>query len=291
MKTDSILYCSHLKCNITFKPLTTLNDLKTENNSVNELYSSFYRLQMPFYKRSMDIVLSAIGLLILSPLFILVAILLKIESINDPVFYRSQRAGMGYKIFDLFKFRSMVSNADKKVDSMYSLNQYKREINELDKFSCKNCPHTKAECPSLKLYIRGEEICENQYRYEKHLVAIFQKFENDPRVTSLGRFLRKTSIDELPQLINVLIGDMSLIGNRPLPLYEAEKLTTNTAAERFLAPAGISGLWQVTKRGKKEMSEEERVQLDIEYARNYSFMMDMKIILKTFPALFQTSNS
>jgi lipopolysaccharide/colanic/teichoic acid biosynthesis glycosyltransferase len=103
--------------------------------------------------------------------------------------------------------------------------------------------------------------------------------------------MRNTSIDELPQLFNVLKGDMSIVGNRPLPLYEAEKLTTDQFALRFLAPAGITGLWQVTKRGKSgQMSAEERMDLDNEYAKHNSFWHDIKIILRTIPVLFQKEN-
>ena len=91
-------------------------------------------------------------------------------------------------------------------------------------------------------------------------------------------------------MINNLKGDMSLVGNRPLPLYEAEKLTTDTRAFRFLAPAGLTGLWQVTKRGKKDMSEEERIALDNNYALNHSILLDLKIIMKTFPAMLQSEN-
>ena len=117
--------------------------------------------------------------------------------------------------------------------------------------------------------------------------AAFIKIKDDPRVTKVGKFLRNTSIDELPQLVNVLIGDMSIVGNRPLPLYEAEKLTTDRYALRFMAPAGITGLWQVEKRGKGAMSEEERLMLDNDYAKNHSFFYDILLILKTIPALFQ----
>ena len=278
------------QCNITFESFDKINDLNIDIDPEIDTYSTFYKFKLPFYKRMMDILFAGIGLLMLTPVFIIVAILLKIESFKDPIFYTSPRAGMGYKIFDLIKFRSMVSGADKKVDDLSSLNQYQKDAKLVDKVACDQCKLNGKQCDVPKLYIGAEEICEKQYKFEKEQKAVFQKFDNDPRVTRFGKFIRKTSIDELPQLINVLKGDMCIIGNRPLPLYEAEKLTTNKCAERFLAPAGISGLWQVSKRGKSNMSVDERVQLDIEYARNYSFTMDMKIIFKTIPALLQSSN-
>ena len=115
----------------------------------------------------------------------------------------------------------------------------------------------------------------------------FVKIKNDPRITRVGRFIRSTSIDEIPQLFNVIKGDMSIVGNRPLPLYEAEQLTVDDHAERFLAPAGITGLWQVLKRGKGEMSSEERILLDRIYVRKNSFLFDIKLIFMTIPALLQ----
>lgn len=127
----------------------------------------------------------------------------------------------------------------------------------------------------------------NQYGEEG---AAFVKIKNDPRITRVGRIIRKTSLDELPQLVNVLMGDMSLVGNRPLPLYEAEQLCKEDTAERFSAPAGITGLWQVTKRGKDDMSVAERISLDIEYSRKSSFWFDMKIVLRTVPAMLQHEN-
>ena len=119
----------------------------------------------------------------------------------------------------------------------------------------------------------------------------FVKIENDPRITKVGHFIRKTSIDELPQLFNILKGDMSIVGNRPLPLYEAEKLTVDSSIDRFMAPAGLTGLWQVEERGKGgNMSAEERKQLDILYGQTYNFALDMKIIWRTLFAFVQAEN-
>jgi lipopolysaccharide/colanic/teichoic acid biosynthesis glycosyltransferase len=130
----------------------------------------------------------------------------------------------------------------------------------------------------------------NQYSDNQESHVKFLKIINDPRITKVGRFLRKTSLDELPQLFNVLKGDMSLVGNRPLPLYEASTLTTNAYVPRFMAPAGITGLWQVTKRGHKQMSVNERINLDILYAKKRSMILDLKILLLTPMALFQDAD-
>jgi lipopolysaccharide/colanic/teichoic acid biosynthesis glycosyltransferase len=118
----------------------------------------------------------------------------------------------------------------------------------------------------------------------------FFKLSNDPRITKVGRFLRNTSLDELPQLFNVIKGDMSLVGNRPLPLYEAATLTTNEFVERFMAPAGITGLWQIKKRGRSDMSTEERISLDISYARNSNLLYDLWIMAHTPKALLQKAD-
>ena len=134
-----------------------------------------------------------------------------------------------------------------------------------------------------------EVVSEVSFLREKNMKEKnnFVKYENDPRITSVGKFIRKYSIDELPQLFNILKGDMSIVGNRPLPLYEAEKLTSDQYIDRFLGPSGLTGLWQVEKRGDSgKLSPEERKQLDIYYVKNYSFWMDMKIIFKTFTAIY-----
>jgi lipopolysaccharide/colanic/teichoic acid biosynthesis glycosyltransferase len=129
----------------------------------------------------------------------------------------------------------------------------------------------------------------NQYNSDTKGPKFF-KISNDPRITRFGKFLRNSSLDELPQLYNVLKGEMSLVGNRPLPLYEAATLTTNEFVERFMAPAGITGLWQIKKRGQAEMSIEERINLDISYARNSNLLYDLWIMANTPKAIFQKSN-
>lgn len=259
--------------------------------------SSPYALRMPLGKRVVDVVCSAGALLVLSPVLLLLAVLIKVES-RGPVFYYSYRVGAGYRIFKFWKLRSMRSDADKLLDSMKSLNQYQVSIDEpgiataASNELCATCATNGSRCQQQLVNDKGQLICEQQYRSQKKAseAPAFIKIANDPRVTKLGRFLRNTSIDELPQLFNVLRGDMSLVGNRPLPLYEAEKLLTDGYSKRFIAPAGITGLWQVSRRGKGDMSEEERKELDVEYARSFSMKKDFEIILKTFPALFQKEN-
>ena len=129
----------------------------------------------------------------------------------------------------------------------------------------------------------------NQYQYQDNN-AIFIKIKNNPRVTKVGRIIRKYSIDELLQLFNVFMGHLSIIGNRPLPLYEAELLTKEDAAYRFLAPAGITGLWQVTKRGGNNMLGKKRIHLDITYTEKMSFWFDIKILCQTLFSLVQKEN-
>lgn len=247
----------------------------------------------PLWKRAIDVVTTGTALILLLPVFLIVAILIKIDS-KGPVFYLSKRVGSGYKIFDLYKFRTMRTDADQLIRKMAALSMYNKSTEPVQQIESNGlCEECKAQnyCKSL-LFHDGKEICEKLYQYQKDQKAAFMKFQNDPRITRLGQFLRNSSLDELPQLLNILKGDMSLVGNRPLPLYEAEKMTTDDKILRFAGPAGLTGLWQVTKRGKgkADMSEEERTQLDITYAKEFSFKMDLRIILKTFPALLQSEN-
>ncbi|TGD81156.1 sugar transferase [Hymenobacter wooponensis] len=245
-------------------------------------------------KRIFDVVFATLALICLSPLFLIVAILIKLES-KGPVFYYSYRVGMGYKIFKFWKFRSMRPDADKLLASMKGLNQYQAAAEQEATYISPLCPKCRTQgmsCRQQLIDSKGEVICESQHQLAKKLEAesAFVKIANDPRVTRIGQFIRNTSIDELPQLFNVLRGDMSIVGNRPLPLYEAEKITTDEFAARFMAPAGITGLWQVSKRGSKSMSAEERKLLDVEYAKSYSLVKDLQIVCKTIPALFQKEN-
>nr|WP_244139488.1 sugar transferase [Mucilaginibacter ginkgonis] len=236
----------------------------------------------------------------LSPVFLIVYILIRLES-RGPAFYYSLRVGSGYRVFKFYKFRSMFVNADQRLKDLTHLNQYNANApqgatprangaNTITQVLCNDCLSA-GKC-QFPIYTDKNTWCEKDYMSNKKTAggSAFFKLKNDPRITRIGNFIRNTSIDELPQLWNVFIGDMSIVGNRPLPLYEAEKLTTDKYAMRFNAPAGITGLWQVEKRGKGEMSEEERLMLDNVYAKNHSLKNDLRLIFKTIPALLQKEN-
>lgn len=259
----------------------------------------FKRYRTPLLKRIFDVTFAGMALLISSPLLLVIAILLKLES-KGPVFYYALRVGTGYRLFKFYKFRSMYVNADQKLKDLKHLNQYNTNGVERNGEAavvsrsitlCKNCALAGTQCQSL-IYADKVQWCEHEYISHKKNSgeSAFIKIKDDPRITKVGNFIRNLSIDELPQLWNVIIGDMSIVGNRPLPLYEAEVLTTDEYVLRFLAPAGITGLWQVEKRGKGEMLEEERLMLDNVYAKDHSFFKDIKLIFKTVPALFQKEN-
>ena len=257
MMADDIMHIEGAEQNALVSKVHFLNKVKSKANEMKSSLREDEALVVPtinihiILKRTFDILVSITALLLLTPLFILIALAIRIES-KGSIFYISKRAGRGYKIFDFYKFRTMFAGADLRINELSHLNQY---------------PESQAKGPS------------------------FFKINNDPRVTRVGLFLRNSSLDELPQLLNVLLGDMSLVGNRPLPLYEAATLTTDLSAQRFLAPAGMTGLWQIKKRGRKDMSVEERINLDIDYANNYSFMYDLWIMDNTPSALIQKSST
>ena len=251
--------------------------------------------EIPLWKRMFDIIFSALALIILFPFLIVIAALIRVES-EGPVIYISKRVGSNYRIFNFFKFRSMYKDADKRLKDYLSLNQY----NDVD-LSAFNIEDDTARIPlnisvnhETSLYYSDDDvISEEDFIRDKKSKQKnnFLKFENDPRITKMGHFIRKFSIDELPQLVNIIRGDMSIVGNRPLPMYEAEQLTTDQYIDRFIGPAGLTGLWQVQKRGDSgKLSPEERKQLDIFYSSNYNFWMDIKIIFKTLTAFVQKEN-
>jgi lipopolysaccharide/colanic/teichoic acid biosynthesis glycosyltransferase len=271
-----------------FKRLEFLVPYKKHKSILSVVEAKQKKIRIPLIKRIFDIVFASLFLLFLSPLFVIIACAIRLES-RGPVFYAAKRVGAGYTVFPFFKFRSMFIGSDSKLKDLKHLNQYiEKEKDEPYSTECPECKILGHPCSTL-LYIKDHEICENQYLKLKRekLGKTFNKIKNDPRVTKVGRFIRKTSIDELPQLVNVLRGEMSVVGNRPIPLYEAELLTSDDWTERFLAPAGITGLWQVSKRGGAEMSNEERKSLDNEYARHFSFWGDIKIIFMTLTAFMQ----
>lgn len=250
----------------------------------------------PFIKRLFDVTLAGLALLFLSPLMLLVIIAIKLES-KGPFYYVSKRVGANYRTFGFLKFRSMRVNADKLLSKgdLAKLNQYAKETIE----NCPKCAKLPEGqyCSDVEM-MDNEVVCAHLSRLRKECKSTYIKLENDPRITRVGKFIRNTSIDELPQLINIIKGDMSIVGNRPLPEYEAEMLATDRKDEgkqdkekrlvRFQAAAGLTGLWQVELRGKGgEMSEEERFALDAKYAENNSFWGDIKLIFRTIKVFIQ----
>lgn len=265
------------------------------------------KFKIPVWKRMFDIVFSIFAIIILSPVFILTAIAIRIES-KGPILFKSKRVGTNYAIFDFLKFRSMYVDAEQRLKELSKdHNQYATHEQEDHKTILAPLGDQAEQAMfdmgmESEMMISDEEImlvgddfvvAESDFSKQKEEENnnAFVKIENDPRVTKVGAFIRKYSIDELPQLFNILKGDMSVVGNRPLPLYEAEKLTVDQSIDRFMAPAGLTGLWQVEERGKGgAMSADERKQLDITYGQTYSFMLDMKIIFRTLFAFKQAEN-
>ncbi|MFA6589250.1 MAG: sugar transferase [Bacteroidales bacterium] len=283
---------------------------------MNHRHEQLPVFRLPRWKRLFDVLFASLVLLMLLPLFLLMALAIKLDS-KGGVFYVAQRIGSGYRKFGFIKFRSMYVDSDKRVDELRKKNQYtinpeaapdllllKPTVGNFDAFAAgdllfdagaiaearaKESTGNNTQRASMLIHDEGL-VPEEEIKQQKSLKKenAFLKVSRDPRVTRVGRILRNTSLDELPQFFNVWKGDMSIVGNRPLPSYEAELLTTDQWAKRFLAPAGITGLWQVTKRGKSgALSPEERKQLDVDYALNYSFWYDLKIIFKTIPAMLQ----
>ena len=232
-----------------FLQLRKEHKLQEFSQSHRKIFNTFH---LPMWKRIFDILFACAVLVVLSPLLIATAIAIRMES-KGKVIYKSQRVGSNYQIFNFLKFRSMYTNADKRLKELNALNQYKMEEELTD------------EQPD----IRFDDLTGTSEEEATLLIS-------DDFVISEEDFLKR---------------DMSIVGNRPLPLYEAELLTSDAYIERFMAPAGLTGLWQVEKRGGAgKMSAEERKQLDIKYAKEFSFWLDMKILCKTLTAFVQKEN-
>jgi exopolysaccharide biosynthesis polyprenyl glycosylphosphotransferase len=190
-------------------------------------------------KRLLDIIVSSFLLILLAPILLVVAMLVKFGSVG-PVFFVQERVGLNKRRLRIYKFRTMIADAEKKQMDLECLNE--------------------ADGPVFKI-------------------------KDDPRVTRLGRFLRKASIDELPQLLNVLKGDMSLVGPRPLPIRDYQGFDQDWARRRFSIRPGITCLWQIN--GRSSLSFQEWMELDLHYIDHWSFWLDVKVLAKTIPAVLK----
>ncbi|MGN1211490.1 MAG: sugar transferase [Candidatus Cryptobacteroides sp.] len=225
-------------------------------------------------KRFLNIIFAITAIIVFTPLMLIICIAVFIEIRQFPV-YSSVRVGKNWGKFRIYKFRTMKKGADKLLADLQSMNSYIRVEGD-------SIPDTKVFSSNDYLYADNYRVREDVYLSERHkcFEGCFIKIENDPRITKVGRFLRKTSLDELPQLFNILKGDMCLVGNRPLSIEEAELLTSDTDGLRFQASAGLTGLWQTDER-KDDMPPSERIRLDNLYAEKESLAFDFSLIAAT----------
>ena len=194
-------------------------------------------------KRLMDILLSLIAIIFLMPIFIIVAIAIKIEDPKGKIIFTQERNGVYPTTFKMYKFRSMVHNAEELLEELNNQNE---------------------------------------------LTGPVFKMKEDPRITKVGKFIRKTSIDELPQLFNILKGDMSLVGPRPPIPREVEKYT-EYQLQRLSVKPGLTCIWQVS--GRNSIDFDQWIELDLQYIRERSILLDIKLIFKTFFVLFGDKNA
>ncbi len=247
---------------IISKVLIMKQTISSPNSEMVSGMIAFKPFKPSMLKRTFDIVSASIALLLVSPILLVFSIAIRLES-RGKVLYFSKRVGSGFRVFEFYKLRSMYINADKRL----------KELAHLTEFSETADNHGKLTTD----YIGGNTSA----------------MVGDPRITRVGKIIRHLNIDELPQLINVLKGDISMVGNRPLPIYEAELLTTSDWTDRFDSPAGITGPWKVvTRRKLLSMSHEGRNSLQNKYSEiagrsHYSFWKDMWIIFRTIPAIFK----
>ena len=213
-------------------PVQTIQQPATQTIGLERDRISFF----PIAKRPLDIVGAGLGLVVLAPFFLIVAMMVRAD--GGPAFFAHQRVGRGGKLFGCLKFRSMVIDSQARLEDLLA-----------------NDPAARAEWDATR------------------------KLKNDPRITRIGRFLRSTSLDELPQLINVLRGEMSLVGPRPVQEAEIDRYYGASAAHYMAVRPGITGLWQVS--GRSETSYESRVALDVAYVSRPSLLADIAILLRT----------
>jgi len=248
-------YYSQMRTSIINSNQTSANDFANQSKTAAETPTYHY------YKRMLDLALVGLSALFLIPVMIAIAILIKLDS-SGPVFYRQQRVGSKRTIcngeviwetipFRIFKFRSMYVDTDDAIHQEH-----------------------------VRAWINGE-LNDNES-------GAAAKVQNDPRITRMGHFIRKTSLDELPQLINIVLDDMSLVGPRPVPEYEVAQYRQEDYI-RLKALPGLTGLWQVAGRGN--VSFEEMMELDTEYVRTRTFWKDITIILRTIPAVLSGSGA
>jgi Undecaprenyl-phosphate galactose phosphotransferase WbaP len=213
-------------------PVQTIQQSTTQTIGLERDRKAFF----PIAKRTLDIIGAGLGLVLLAPFFLIVALMVRAD--GGPAFFAHQRVGRGGKLFGCLKFRSMVIDSQTRLEALLA-----------------NDPAARAEWEATR------------------------KLKNDPRITRIGRFLRSTSLDELPQLINVLRGEMSLVGPRPVQEAEIDRYYGASAAHYMAVRPGITGLWQVS--GRSETSYESRVALDVAYVSRPSMLADLSILLRT----------
>lgn len=226
-------------------PTPQQNDLEAVFDAAT-LYTAYERRPLRLYlmiKRGFDLIAASAGMIMLAPIFLLVALCIKLESPKGSVFFYQTRVGRNEQVFKMFKFRSMVANAEELLEGLLSQNE-----------------------------IEG---------------AMF-KMKEDPRITKVGKFIRKTSIDELPQLWNVIKGDMSLVGPRPALPREVQDYSSYDKLRLKVMP-GCTGLWQVS--GRNELSFQEMVELDLKYIEERGFLFDLKLVLLTVKVMFGSKNA
>lgn len=218
--------------------LETTKEMNRIEVNKMEVSKSLYRI----VKRIVDIIGALIGCIILIPLTICIWVANIIAKDNGPVFYVQKRIGKNGKVFKMYKYRSMVVNADKK----------------------------------LRRYLLDNEEANEEF-------VQYRKLKNDPRITPIGKFIRKTSLDEFPQFINILRGDMSLVGPRPY-LPREKRVMKKAYNEIIKVKPGLTGPWQVN--GRSEVTIEDRLKMDVEYVKNENLLSDIKFLIKTVTRIF-----